>query len=98
MVPVPELEALAEAPLTCESMRGTRKRETLMVPAAQVWGVTLYDDVRRGHPAAADRPGLHAAIKLHGVFTISVLPSLCCSAIHYLALVSIHETVKLMRS
>ena len=71
-----------------------------MVPAAQVWGVTLYDDVRRGsagHPAAADRPGLHAAIKLHGVFTISVLPSLCCS-IHYLALVSIHETVKLMRS
>ena len=67
-----------------------------MVPAAQVWGVTLYDDVHRGPPA--DRPGLHAAIKLHGVFTISVLPSLCCSAIHYLALVSIHETVKLMRS
>ena len=66
-----------------------------MLPAAQVWGVTLYDDVRRGHPA--DRPGLHAAIKLHGVFTISVLPSLCCT-IHYLALVSIHETVKLMRS
>ena len=31
MVPVPELEALAEAPLTCESMRGTRKREMLTV-------------------------------------------------------------------
>ena len=51
-------------------------------PAVQVWGVTLYDDVRRGsgvatgHPAAAARPGLHTAIKLHCVFTMWVLPSL----------------------
>ena len=46
MVLVPELEALAEAPLTCELMRETRKREMLTVKDQMKMMVALKTSLR----------------------------------------------------